>query len=141
MHSIHLKTTKKKKQILLALTAVAVSVTAYAGVKAPEKTSGISAEVAHINGLEAQIPAMSGYQLRGRKLTILPGGGTVEHSHAERPGIVVVLSGEIVEVRNGKMQVFKEGDTWIEKSDTNHFVLNQSDAPAVIWMVDMPIEE
>jgi len=137
---IHSITTLRSKSILFAGAMLAVSITAVAGLKAPAETSGLNAEVKHINPLEAQVPSMNGYQLRGRKITFEPGGGTVEHSHKERPGIVMVLSGEITEVRNGEKRIFKAGDTWIEDRDTTHWVVNSSTVPAVIWMVDLPVE-
>jgi len=121
-----------------AIIVLSVSAIAFAGLKAPTKTSGISAKTLHNNELSAQQPAFKGHELRGRKLTIMPGGGTVEHSHAKKPGIVYVISGAIVEVRNGVKRTFQAGDTWIKKGDTVHWGQNDTDRPAVIWVVDLP---
>lgn len=125
---------------LSLIVAAIAAATAYAGnsAKAPEKSHGLSPVVAHQNGLEAQIPAMKGYDFRSRKITLMPGGATAEHSHAERPGIVYVMKGTVVEYRNGVKRTFKSGDTWIEKADTVHWVKNPTNKPAVIFMVDLP---
>ncbi|MGH1538978.1 MAG: cupin domain-containing protein [Arenicella sp.] len=129
-----------KNKYLIAVLSLTVAAAAYAGnaTKAPEKSHGLSPEVAHQNSLEAQIPSMKGYDIRGRKITLLPGAATAEHSHAERPGIVYVMQGSVVEYRNGEKRKFTMGDTWIETADTVHWVKNPMKEPAVIFMVDLP---
>jgi len=120
----------------------AMTVTAIAGNKAPEKTSGISAQVLHQNNLGPQIKVMQAHDFRARRLTLAPGGATAEHSHAQRPGIVYVEEGEIIEYRNGVKRSFKKGDTWIETADTVHWVKNPSkDKVGVIVMIDLPVKE
>jgi len=123
--------------------SIVVAATAYAQSTAtpPTETQGLDAVVAHQNGLEAQIPAMSGFDFRGRKITLLPGAATVEHSHAERPGIVYVIEGKVNEYRNGEKREFAAGDTWIETADTVHWVQNPTKNKAVIFMVDLPVQQ
>jgi len=127
---------------LTSITALSLALcaVAYAGAKAiaPEKTSGLMPVVAHENALANQIPSMQGYNMRGRKITLAPGGATAEHSHAERPGIVYVIKGKVNEYRNGEKIEYSAGDTWIETADTVHWVENPSDEPSVIFMVDLP---
>ena len=132
----------KKFTLAIALSAALIS-TIYAGNKAiaPEKTHGLSPVVVHQNSLEAQITSMKGYDLRGRKITLEPGVATTEHSHSERPGIVYVIEGKVIEYRNGVKNAYQSGDTWIETADTVHWVQNKSDKKAVIFMVDLPKQE
>ncbi len=111
---------------------------AFAGGKAPEKTHGFSAEQLHENELAAQIPAMEGYSLRMRRVTIEPGGATNEHSHANRPGLVFVEKGKVIEHRNGIKREFFKGDSWIETADTNHWAQNKSNKPASLIVIDLP---
>lgn len=40
---------------------------------------------------------MKGLMLRTRRLTILPGGFVPTHSHADRPAIIYIVSGEVIE--------------------------------------------
>ncbi len=108
-------------------------------IKEPTETKGVSLSVLQKNALEAQIPAMNGYELRGRRITFEAGASFTKHNHATRPGFVFVESGEIIENRNGKSQKFKAGDSWIEDAKTDHWLRNVSDASAVIIMVDLPV--
>jgi len=116
-----------------------ISVGVYANSKAPEKTHGLKPVVLHQNNLAAQIELMKGYDVRARRISFDAGGATAEHSHATRPGIVYVEKGEIIEYRNGKKRMFKQGDTWIETADTMHWVKNASETEtAAIIMIDLP---
>lgn len=103
----------------------------------PQKTQGIDAKVLQQFPLAAQIPAMAGYELRGRRIVIAPGGTITEHSHSDRPGIVYILEGTLTEHRNGVARIVKPGDTWAEEANTVHWMENKSDKPTVIWAVDL----
>jgi len=107
--------------------------------KPPEKSSGVSIDVPHLNNLGPQIGVMQDYNIRGRYITFAPDAAIAEHSHAERPGMVYVIKGEIWEYRNGKKIEYKAGDSWIETADTVHWAKNpSSENEAVIFMVDLP---
>jgi quercetin dioxygenase-like cupin family protein len=103
----------------------------------PQKTQGIDATALQQFPLAAQIPAMAGYELRGRRIVIAPGGTITEHSHADRPGIVYILEGTLTEYRNGVARIVKPGDTWAEEANTVHWIENKTDKPCVIWAVDL----
>ena len=127
------------KPTLVATNAVfllAFHIAAFAQTK-PQTTQGIDAVVLQQFPLAAQVPSMDGYELRGRRIVIAPKGTTLEHSHADRPGIVYVLEGSLSEYRHGKERVLKQGDTWSEDADTIHWIENRSEKPAVIWAVDV----
>jgi len=120
---------------LLLLVAAA----AYAGSKPPTETKGLTADVMQQGNLGAQIGVMGNYDFRGRRITFAPGAEIVEHSHAERPGIVYVIKGSIIEYRNGVKNTYNAGDSWIETADTVHWAKNGSASEeAVIFMVDLP---
>ena len=108
-------------------------------IKEPTETKGVSLSVLQQNSLEAQIPAMKGYDLRGRRITFEAGATFTKHNHATRPGFVFVESGEIIENRNGKSRKFKAGDSWIEDAKTDHWLRNISKQATVIIMVDLPV--
>ncbi|KAG1650440.1 hypothetical protein GQR58_028022 [Nymphon striatum] len=132
-----MKELKMKKTLIIAALVLSAT-TAYAGSKkadlskltAPTENAGINLEVLAQNDLEAQIPAFAGYDIRARKITFEPGAKLQTHSHAERPGFVYILEGEVVETRNGKPKVYKAGDVWIEDAETDHWLRNISDKPA-----------
>lgn len=133
------------KTPITMLAAILISAPAYAGnlhkIKEPTETKGVSLTVLQQNALEAQIPAMKGFELRARRITFEAGASFTKHNHAERPGFVYVESGEIIENRNGTSRKFKAGDSWIEDAQTDHWLRNVADEPAIIIMVDLPPKE
>jgi len=128
--------------VVIALVAAAIATSVLAGDKPPEKTQGLSVNVLHQNNLGAQIGAMQKYDIRSRYITFAPGAAIAEHSHAERPGMVYVIKGGIIEYRNGERNEYKAGDSWIETADTVHWAKNASDdEESIIFMVDLPPSE
>lgn len=103
----------------------------------PQKTQGLDASLLQQFPLAAQIPSMDGYELRGRRIVLAPGGTVTEHSHADRPGIVYILEGTLTEYRNGVGRIVKPGDTWAEEANTVHWMENTTDKPAIFWAVDL----
>ncbi len=103
----------------------------------PEKTQGIEDKPLELHALAAQIPAMAGYELRTRRVTIAAGGTIAEHSHADRPGVVYVLAGSIREHQGDVVRVLNPGDTFSEKLETVHWLENVTDKPCVLLAVDL----
>lgn len=125
------------KKLLISTVMAAFVTTVSAQEVAPDKTSGLDVHQYYNHALGAQIPAMEGYSLRGRRIVVEPGGATNEHSHAERPGIVYVLEGTVDEHRGKTKRSLMPGDTWLEDSQTVHWVKNTSDKPAVLLVFDL----
>ena len=72
----------------------------------------------------AKEPAMiKDRELRFRKLTIEPGGVVPWHSHADRPALIYVAQGEIMEYASNCAApiVHKTGDLRRETSGTSHW--------------------
>ena len=88
-----------------------------------------------------QIPGLKGYDIRARKIVVPPGGVIPEHAHETRPGIVYVLSGEIIEYRGEQTALLKTGDSVIEDINTVHAYKNISDKPCVLIAFDVPVSE
>lgn len=124
---------------MIGTTLVAMAAVTFAATKAPEKTQGLEGTNTSVQQfpLAAQIPAMAGYELRGRRITIVPGGAIVEHSHAERPGIVYIVEGSMTEHRGDVARMVKPGDSWAEDAGTVHWFENTTDKPCIIWAVDL----
>ncbi|MGH1542213.1 MAG: cupin domain-containing protein [Arenicella sp.] len=120
--------------IIILLTGI---MTVFAKGIAPEKTHGLEVYPIYLNGLGAQIPAMEGFEFRARKIVVLPGAATAEHSHADRPGIVYVEKGTLNEYRGETMRKVNAGDTWIEKVETVHWFENVSQEAAIILAFDL----
>ena len=87
---------------------------------------------------------MRGIMLRTRMLTILPGGFVPTHGHADRPAIIYIISGEIIEHSTtcSVPIVHKAGDSTAEYGPgLEHWWENKGAAPVVLTSSDLvPIE-
>ncbi len=120
---------------LIGITLGAVGSRSLAQVVAPTEHIGITVEALGTvpeESLKAQI-GLEEHFLQMRAVTIEPGGQVGKHSHAERPGLVKMISGEwIVGTESGE-QVFKAGTkaVIVETNDTVHWVYNRGAEPAM----------
>ena len=78
-------------------------------------------------------------QLRFRKLTIQPGGIVPWHSHADRPAIIYIAEGEIVEYASNCAApiVHKAGEIRPETSGTAHWWQNNGNKTVVLFVGDV----
>jgi quercetin dioxygenase-like cupin family protein len=83
--------------------------------------------------------AVKGRQFRLRQLDIGPGGIVPWHSHDDRPAMIYIVSGEIIEYASNCAVpiVHKAGDVAPEKKGTSHWWQNASAQPAVLISVDL----
>ena len=78
-------------------------------------------------------------RLRLRHMTIAPGGVVPLHSHADRPALIMVNSGEIAE-HSSKCAVpilHKAGDISREFLGTQHWWKNSTNAPVELTIADI----
>jgi quercetin dioxygenase-like cupin family protein len=87
---------------------------------------------------------MKGLMLRTRRLTILPGGFVPTHSHEDRPAIIYITSGTIIEhsTECAVPVVHKAGDSIAEfGAGLKHWWVNKGKVPVVLTSSDLvPIE-
>ena len=78
-------------------------------------------------------------ELRFRKLTIAPGGVVPWHSHADRPALIYVQQGEIVEYASNCAGpiVHEAGDLRRETSETSHWWKNLGDTTVILLVADV----
>ena len=78
-------------------------------------------------------------ELRFRKLTIAPGGVVPWHSHADRPALIYVAEGEIMEYASncGAPIVHKAGDLRRETSGVSHWWKNLGDTTVILLVADV----
>jgi len=83
--------------------------------------------------------ALAGHMMRVRKLEVQPGGVVPWHSHGDRPALIYVMSGEIVEhASNCAVPILhKAGDVARETHATAHWWNNQGKAPVVLLSFDI----
>ena len=88
--------------------------------------------------------AINGRQFRLRQLQMKPGGIVPWHSHNDRPAMIYIVSGEVVEYASSCAVpiVHKAGDVAPEKNGTSHWWQNTGKTPAVLISVDLfPVEK
>lgn len=89
--------------------------------------------------LEKEPANIKGRELRFRKLVIQPGGIVPWHSHGDRPALIYVAEGEIIEYASNCAApiVHKAGEIRPEKSGTSHWWKNLGDKTVVLFVGDV----
>ena len=82
---------------------------------------------------------ITGRELRFRKMTIAPGGVVPWHSHDDRPALIYVAEGEIIEYASNCAApiVHAAGDVARETHVVAHWWKNLSDAPVTLLSFDI----
>ena len=140
--------TSKSKTVLGLLTAGAtamLSTAAFAGncpadkvmtdAQKPGATKpvGVDDKVIASIDLAKEGPKLKEHKFRMRRLVIQPGGVVPWHSHGERPAIIYVVSGQIVEYRSNCAVpiVHKAGEVTEETHAVSHWWKNHTRASAM----------
>ena len=100
---------------------------------------GVTDTVLAAIDLEKEQANIKGRQLRFRKLTIEPGGIVPWHSHSDRPAIIYVAEGEIVEyASNCAVPILhKAGEVRPETSGTSHWWQNLGNKTVTLFVGDV----
>jgi quercetin dioxygenase-like cupin family protein len=135
----------------LIASSFALSTVAFAGgcptdqhkhnVRAPVETpaKGVTDTTLGTIELANESIAAKDRQLRFRKLTIAPGGVVPWHSHDDRPALIYVAEGEIVEYASNCAVpiVHKQGEIRAETKGTSHWWQNHGDKTVVLYVGDI----
>ena len=100
---------------------------------------GVTDTVLAAFNLEKEPANIKERQLRFRKLTIEPGGIVPWHSHGDRPAIIYIAEGEIVEyASNCSVPILhKAGDVRAEVQGTSHWWKNLGDKTVTLLSFDI----
>jgi quercetin dioxygenase-like cupin family protein len=100
---------------------------------------GVTDTVLAAIDLEKEPANIKDRQLRFRKLTIEPGGIVPWHSHGDRPAIIYIAEGEIVEYASNCAVpiVHKAGEIRSETSGTSHWWQNLGDKTVILFVGDV----
>lgn len=100
---------------------------------------GVTDTVLAAIDLEKEPAAIKDRQLRFRKLVIEPGGVVPWHSHADRPAIIYIAEGEIIEYASNCAVpiVHKAGDIRPETNPTAHWWKNKGNRTVVLFVGDV----
>src|SRR5215831_10270076 len=112
-----------------------------ADARQPVSTAGkgVTDTVLAAIDLEKEPANIQDRQLRFRKLTIEPGGIVPWHSHGDRPAIIYIAEGEIVEyASNCAVPItHKAGEIRPETSGTSHWWQNHGKKTVVLFVGDV----
>lgn len=113
----------------------------FAAVSAPTEHAGLAVETlgAVPDASMAATVGLEGHRLQLRRITIAPGGQIARHSHADRPGLVHVVSGEWIEGRESGERAYAAGggESLVEDEATTHWFFNRGDMPATAIVCDI----
>ncbi len=106
------------------------------GATAPE---GVTDTVLAAIDLGSEPVAIQDRKLRLRRLVIQPGGVVPWHSHGDRPAIIYVVQGEVVEYAStcAVPILHKAGDATPEMHATSHWWKNTGKKSAVLLSADI----
>ncbi|WP_245303931.1 cupin domain-containing protein [Pseudorhodoplanes sinuspersici] len=101
--------------------------------------SGVSDTTLGSIDLGKEKAKIKGRELRFRKMVIQPGGVVPWHSHDDRPALIYVAEGEIIEYASNCAAPIhhKAGEIRTERLGTSHWWKNLSDAPVVLFIADV----
>jgi len=138
---------------LAALVAASFSMSAFAGECPADKRvpdgqgqkmvnygpKGVTDKVRASFDLAYEAVALDGHLFRLRELEVKPGGIVPWHSHDERPAMIYIVSGEIVEYASNCAVpiVHKAGDVAPEARGTSHWWQNKGKATSKLISVDI----
>jgi quercetin dioxygenase-like cupin family protein len=100
---------------------------------------GVTDVVRASTDLSKEPAAVPGRLFRLRELNIEPGGIVPWHSHNERPAMIYIVTGEVVEYASNCAVpiVHKAGDVAPEKKGTSHWWQNHGAVPSKLISVDL----
>ena len=106
------------------------------GPMAPKEVTDV---VRSSTDLSKEPLALKNRLFRLRQLEVKPGGIVPWHSHNERPAMIYIVSGEVVEYASSCAVpiVHKAGDVAPEKNGTSHWWQNTGTTTSVLISVDL----
>ena len=142
---------KSLAALMVTTAAIIAAPAAFAGQCPPDKmmadatkpdpspAKGVTDNVLAAINLADEPAKIENRMLRLRKLTIAPGGVVPWHSHADRPAIIYIVSGEVTEYASNCAVpiVHKSGDVARETHVTAHWWRNTGKETVVLLSADI----
>jgi len=104
-----------------------------------EPAAGVTDEVQASIDLSKEPAKVEGRMLRLRRLVVQPGGVVPWHSHGDRPAIILVTKGTIVEYASTCSVPIAHGpgDATTEMNPTAHWWRNEGKEPVELYSADL----
>jgi quercetin dioxygenase-like cupin family protein len=125
-------------KLVTALFFVALlQIAGYSSAQEPVARKGVTPTRKIEEVISGYLTDLNGkYKLTVTEVTFEPGGYVGEHHHVG-PHIVLVASGELTSVLNGKTAIYKTGDYFFEPGNVRHAAYNKTSSPLVVISFDI----
>ncbi len=125
--------------LALAISLASAPVMADEAFTGPTQGKGISNKTVGLIDLGKEFPEGAGRFMRLRRWEVAPGGVVPLHDHSNRPSMIYVLEGEIVEHRSDSKEphVYRTGDVSVEAEGVKHWWENKSDTTVILLAYDV----
>jgi quercetin dioxygenase-like cupin family protein len=121
--------------IVAASVGLVVGAFAYAVAQPPNRTGVTWTQLGELDlGTEV---GFEGHALRGRLVTLPPGGVIPTHNHNDRPSMLYMVEGVATEIRGTTILEHRPGEGFRIGKETPHSVENRSAATAAYVEVDV----
>jgi quercetin dioxygenase-like cupin family protein len=121
--------------IVAASVGFVVGAFAYAVAQPPNRTGVTWTQLGELD-LATEV-GFDGHALRGRLVTLPPGGVIPTHNHNDRPSMLYMVEGVATEIRGTTIIEHRPGEGFRIGKDTPHSVENRSTAKAAYVEVDV----
>ena len=113
-----------------------VSLLAFVGQGAAQAPQAKRPVAKPLIGLELapEIDSVQGRSMCMQLTTYEPGASNTEHSHKDRPEVVYVFLGKIIDHRGDVAKEYGPGDTFTADRNTVHWMENKGTVPAVMMV-------
>ena len=91
--------------------------------------------------LAPEIDSLAGRVMRLQMTTYEPGASNTEHSHKDRPEVVYILAGKIIDHRGSVAKEYGPGESFTAGKDTTHWMENKGTVPAVLLVSTIATKE
>jgi len=121
--------------IVASSVGFVVGAFAYAVAQPPNRTGVTWTQLGELD-LATEV-GFDGHALRGRLVTLPPGGVIPTHNHNARPSMLYMVEGVATEIRGTTIIEHRPGEGFRIGKDTPHSVENRSTAKAAYVEVDV----
>jgi quercetin dioxygenase-like cupin family protein len=111
-----------------------------AHAQAPEPKGPVAKPLLNLD-LAPEMDSVAGRALRMQLTTYEPGSSNKPHSHKDRPEVVYILSGKVIEHRGDVAKEYGPGDTFTADHTTTHWMENKGTVPAVMLVTGIAKKE
>src|SRR5215470_8167097 len=140
--------TRQRKEVTMTIIRAAVPAILMAGLLAFAGQGNAQAPQAKrpvgkpLTGLELapEMESVQGRSMCMQLTTYEPGASNTEHSHKDRPEVVYILSGKIIDHRGNVAKEYGPGDTFTADRNTVHWMENKGAVAAVMLVTGIAKE-